>query len=179
MSTVFSVKKHSFHIPTLTDYPMISISSSPQFPFPFSLFLWLFHLIYSIWRFEVMSHKWDTTWSMCLSGFRVLHSISSLLVPFINLQISFSMDPNNVLQCICIIFIIHSFVESYLGCFHVIASVIRVVMYRAVYISVQCDVDFKHMWNSGAAGSYDRCSFSFLRVIYIDFPSGHTSLHSH
>lgn len=38
---------------------------------------------------------------------------------------------------------------------------------------------FGHMPRNGIAGSYGTFTFSFLRILHMDFQSGHTSLHFH
>ena len=77
------------------------------------------------------------------------------------------------------IFLIQSFVDGHLGCFHVLAIVNRIAMNMRVYVSFLRKILSGYMPKSGIDGSYGSSMYSFLRYLHIILHGGCTSLHSH
>ena len=80
---------------------------------------------------------------------------------------------------ICHIFLIQSFVNGHLGCFHVMAIVSRATKNTRVRVSFSRKLLSGYMPKSGTAGSYGSSTYRFLRYLYTVLHSGCTSLCSH
>ena len=77
------------------------------------------------------------------------------------------------------IFITHLSVASYLGCFHVLATVNSSVVNIGVHVSFQMIIFSGYMPRSGIMGSYGDSSVSFLMNLHTVLCSGWTNLPSH
>ena len=76
-------------------------------------------------------------------------------------------------------FFIHSFVDSHLGCFYVLAIVNSAAVNNRIHVSLSVLVSSAYMPSCGIAGSYGGFIPSFLRNVNTIFHNGCINLHSH
>jgi hypothetical protein len=127
--------------------------------------------------FGFVFHIWGETCDLCLSEPGLLHlAWYSQIHPFIGEWQNFILLYGWIILhyvyiiyththvCIYHIFLIHSSVVGYVGCFHSLAIMNHVAVNISVQMSLSNPVlhSFWYMSRSGIAGSYSGCIFSFL-----------------
>ena len=76
-------------------------------------------------------------------------------------------------------FLIHSFADGHLGCFHVLVIINSAAINIGVHMSFSILISSVCMTSSGIARSYSSSISSFLRKFHSVLHCGCTSLHSH
>ena len=79
------------------------------------------------------------------------------------------------------IFFIHSSIDGFLGCFHILTIVNNAAVNTGVHVSfwIVVFIFSGYMSRNRIAGSYGNCSFRFLKNLHAVFQSGYTNLHSY
>ena len=77
----------------------------------------------------------------------------------------------------CPIFFIHSSIDQYRGCFHVLAIINSAAMNTGVHVSFWIVVFSEHVPSSGVVGSYGNFIPNLVRNLHTVLHSGCTNLH--